>query len=121
MEIKNVNTQPVMAHTLTEDKNGKLRNQLTILDVSGKTWKEKRDMIHEQLVYVYEDVPEGISFLKRKTPVNEWNPDGLRILVHCSWIERNRFYDEFGQFKLGTVIKAVNRQVEGKTKDHILL
>lgn len=119
-KIKNVDSQPTMTHTLGESKNGTLRNKLTVLNVAGKVWKEKRDLVQEKLEVAFERMPEGVAFCKRKTPKNKWNPDGLRLLVHCAWIRRNRFYDEDGMFKLGTLIKAINKQIEGETKYHIL-
>ena len=121
-KIENVQAQPVCTHTLTESVRGKLRNKLTVLDVAGKTWKEKRDMIYELLIHDFGEIPEGVSFMRRKTNAKDKknNPDGLRILVYCTWIKRNRFYDENGKFNYGTVVKAVNKQIIGFTKKHIL-
>jgi hypothetical protein len=120
-KIKNVHSQPVMTHTLGETKTGKIRNKLTVLNFDGMLWKEKKNILEKELVNAFTAIPDGVSFIKRKTQKTKINPDGLRIFVHCKWIKRNRFYDYKGKFKLGTLIKSINKQIEGKTKKTILV
>ena len=119
-KITNVEAQPVMTHTLGTDYQGKMRNKLTVLDVAGMPWKEKRDWIHKELVTAFGEIPDGVMVVKRKTKPDKWNPDGLRIMVHCAWLKRQRFDDYRGDYKLGTLIKAINKQIDGKTKRRLL-
>lgn len=115
--IKKANRE-LSKHTI-RSKNGKLRRKLIILNVSGLSWTKKKNLIHKHLIKVFGQVPSGIVFDKRKTKdIN--NPDGLRLFVRCNWIKVNRFYDYKGEFKLGTLIEAINRQIENKTKNNIL-
>lgn len=100
--------------------NGRMRKQLIILDVKGKTWETKKELVHKKLIKSFYGVPNGVSFHKRKTSDLKNNPDGLRLFVKCSWIKRNRFDDKNGVFHVGSLIQAINRQIEGKTKDNIL-
>lgn len=119
-KIDNVKAQPLMIHTLKETKTGILRNQLIEYNVSGMTWTEKKELIEKEMKLVYGDIPKGVSFLKRETKKNEVNPDGLRLFVYCEWIKRNRFYDYKGILRVGRIFKAINKQIEGKTKKDIL-
>ena len=105
-------------HTV-ETKNGRLRRVLKVLNVSGLSWTRKKNLIQKHLIDTFGTIPSGVVFDKRKTKdIN--NPDGLRVFVRCNWIKVNRFYDYKGEFKIGTLIEAINRQVENKTKKSIL-
>ena len=99
---------------------GKIRKVLSTIDVYGKTWNEKRKIIEEILIKSYGKIPDEISFYRIKTKDFENNIDGLRIFVVCDWIKRNRFYDNKGIFKIGSLLNAINKQIEGKTKENIL-
>lgn len=120
-KITNVKSNHNATHTISTTKTGKDRNQLTILDVDGMEWQEKKELVEKELKNIYEEIPDGISFIKRKTWPDENNPDGLRIFVHCCWIKRNRFHDNYGKFELGRLVKAINKQIDGETRKRILL
>jgi hypothetical protein len=120
IETNIIKSQPHMIHNLRETKTGITRNQLIEHNVSGKLWNEKKELVEKEMKFLYGCIPTGISLLKRETKKTDINPDGLRIFVHCDWIKRNRFYDYKGVLKLGRIFKAINKQLEGKTKSNIL-
>ena len=120
MKILNVKSNKDYCKEIVTTISGRIRRQLSVMDVSGKTWSEKRKDIHDFFIKVYGDIPNGVSFARRKTKDLKNNPDGLRIFVLCSWIKRNRFFDKDGIFHMGSVLQAINKQIEGKTNKKIL-
>lgn len=120
MQIKNVKANNDFTKHVVKTFNGRMRKKLVVLEVEGKTWEEKKELINKKLVRAYGKLPNGISFEKRKTNDKKNNPDGLRFFVKCFWIRRNRFHDYKGIFHLGTLIQAINRQIKGKTRNNIL-
>ena len=106
---------------ITQTVRGKIRKQLKVIDVSGMTWIQKKNEIEEHLYIAYNKIPDGITFSKRKTKDIKNNPDGLRIFVLCNWIKRNRFYDDGGIFKIGSLMQAINKHIEGTTRKNILI
>ena len=120
MIIKNVKSNYTYCKEVITTINGRIRKKLSVLDVSEKTLTEKREIITKRLLRVYGAIPDGVRFSKRKTK-DPFNPDGYRIFVMCDWIKRNRYYDEKGKFKIGSLIYAINKQIEGKTNKNILI
>lgn len=121
MKITNVNSNQDYSKEVVKTVSGRIRKKLAVMDVSGKTWNDKRKDVKKVLMKVYKDIPDGINFARRKTKDLNNNPDGLRLFVLCSWINRNRFYDEKGIFNIGSLLQAINRQIDGKTKKNILI
>jgi len=119
MIIDNVKANHIYCKEVIRTMSGRIRKKLRILDVSGKTLKEKKILIEQDLLKIYGNIPDGIRFSKRKTK-DKHNPDGFRLFVICEWIKRNRFYDVGGTFKIGSLMQAINNQIEGKTKINIL-
>lgn len=120
-KIENVKPQPIMMHTLSKSTRGNMRNKLTVLDVSGMTWLEKKKLVEKEIMIAYGDIPEHVLFLRRQTVKNKTNPDGLRLFIFCPWLKRNRFDDYGGVIKLGQIFKAFNKQIEGKTNPDLLV
>lgn len=119
MKINNVKVNNDNHKEMVQTIGGRVRKKLKVFDVDNLTWENKKTLITEHLFETYGDIPDGITFSARKTK-DSHNPDGLRIFVRCSWIKRNRFYDNKGIFPIGTLINAINKQIEGKTKSNIL-
>lgn len=119
MEITNVKSNYTYCKEVVKTIDGRIRKKLIVMDVSGKTVAEKRKLISDKLLKAYGAIPDGITFSKRKTK-DKHNPDGYRIFVVCEWINRNRFYDDKGEFKIGTLMTAINKQIDGQTKKQIL-
>jgi hypothetical protein len=120
MKILNVRSNYDHSKEAINSLKGKVRVQLSIENVAGKTWLQKKNLVMNKLLKVFGDIPTGVSFAKRETRDLENNPDGLRIFVICDWIKRNRFHDNKGIFHMGSLIQAINRQIEGKTKKRLL-
>jgi len=120
MTIRNVKSNYTYCKEVIKTMDGRIRKKLSVLDVSEKTLTEKREIITKRLLRVYGAIPDGVRFSKRKTK-DPFNPDGYRIFVMCDWIKRNRYYDEKGKFKIGSLIVAINKQIEGKTNKNILI
>jgi hypothetical protein len=120
MQIRNVKINNRFTKEVQETFNGRMRKKLVTLNVKGKSWEQKKNLIYDKLIKIYNDIPEGVSFHKRKTKDIKNNPDGLRVFVKCDWIKRNRFDDQKGIFNFGTLIQAINRQIAGRTKKNIL-
>ena len=89
--------------------DGQVRRKLCIVDVNGKSFEEKKEILGSRLKDTYGTIPKGVSFKKMQTRKSIQNPDGIRVLVYCNWIKRNRFYDENGKFKFGRIVKAINK------------
>ena len=119
MKINNVNVNHDNHKEMIQTISGRIRKKLKVFDTDNLSWDDKKKMITEYLIDTYGEIPQGVSFSKRKTK-DKHNPDGLRIFVICDWIKRNRFYDENGVFKIGTLINAINKQIEGKTNPKIM-
>lgn len=96
---------------ISYDKKGKTRKQLIVLDFTGKKWKEKETIIKDELIKNYGKSPPNISIIKRSTKKNKYNIDGLRVLVRCNWLKKQRHYDYRGKFNLGTLFKAINKEI----------
>lgn len=120
MIINNVKANYKKTKEISQNINGKIRKKLVTLNVKGMDWEEKEKIIKENLIKIYSTIPNGITISKRKTSDKDNNPDGLRIFVKCNWIKRNRFHDYKGTYPLGSLLQAINRQIEGKTKENIL-
>lgn len=106
-------------HEIIERDDGTLRNKLRTFDVKGLPYKEKRDMIHKEIMDTFDDIPDGIHFSKMQTKKNENNPDGYRVLVSCDWLTRQRFYDRKGVYGIGRLVKAINKEIKGITRDRL--
>ena len=120
MKITNVKPNHEKTKKFVKNFSGKVRKVFITLDVKGKTWEEKKKIVQDKLIKTYGDIPDGVVFSKRATKDRN-NPDGLRLFVLCSWIKRNRFHDNKGFFPFGSLCNAINKQVEGRTKNNILL
>ena len=118
-KVKNVSVQPDALHEIVDVAENKLRKKLIQLKTAGLTFQEKKELVLKELIKTYGEVPNGISIVKRITKKTDVNPDGLRILVNCDWIKRNRFNDYHGIFRFGRLVKAINKEIEGKTRDSI--
>ena len=119
MKITNVKSNATYSKEVVRTITGKIRKQLVTMNVSDKTLQEKKKKVTKTLLKIYGAIPDGVSFSKRKTK-DSHNPDGYRLFVVCSWIKRNRFYDINGIFKIGSLVQAINRQIDGTTKKCIL-
>lgn len=118
--INNVNAKYGHNKVVVKNINNKIRKKLITIDVKKLTWEEKKNIIQTKLIDVYGDIPNGISFIKIRSRDIINNIDGLRLLVKCDWIKRNRFFDYNGVFHFGTLINAINKEIEGTTKQTIL-
>jgi len=107
-------------HDVVESDNSKYRKKLIKLDVSGLTYNEKKELLKNEIEKSCPSIFDDISFKKISTRKSVHNPDGIRILIHCNWIKRNRFFDLDGKFRLGTVYKAYNKYKTGTTNESIL-
>jgi len=119
--IKNVNTNTDDLHEIIETGDNKFRKKLVKINMVGLNFDSKKELIKKELEKTYGSIPEGITFRKLSTQKSHDNPDGFRVLLNCNWIKRNRFYDYKGEFKLGRVFKAINKQIEGTTNKDILI
>jgi uncharacterized protein YfkK (UPF0435 family) len=104
-------SNPNYCKEITQTIRGKIRKKLKVINVSNMTWEQKKNEIKEHLYMAYGNIPDGLTFSKRKTKDIKNNPDGLRIFVLCNWIKRNRFYDDGGKFKLGAFIVNINEHI----------
>jgi len=121
-KVTNVKVQPDALHEVVDvPGTTKMRKKLIKFDVSGMTFAEKKELITNEMIKVFGEFPNDVTIMKRSTRKTDVNPDGLRILVHCKWIKRNRFYDYNGLFSFGRLVKAINKQIEGKTRRSILV
>ena len=105
---------------IKEFEDGNMRKVLVVLNVSGLNFNEKKVLITDKLKEVYGEIPEEIKITRVTTRPDNYNPDGWRILVECNWLKRQRFHDDKGIYRFGTLLKSINNFILNKTNKRLL-
>lgn len=114
---KNIKANVEEESEVIELKNGQLKKKTRYMQF-GKddNYSTKLQKIKAELISVYGSLPVGLGFYKMETKKQEFNIDGYRVCARCEWLERDRIFDKGGIFKIGSLIRTINKELLGKTK-----
>lgn len=111
LNLNEENKETSIKEIQKENKRNK-KKIIQKINVSKKSWNEKKKIIEELILKEFSLVPETVEFKIMNLKGNkkdEHNPDGTRLLVYVEGMNQQNNYDYKGEFNIGMLFKNIRK------------